>query len=1159
MIARKAGRTAPDQEHRDRAVAERARNVLLDAGAGTGKTTILIERLVRLLAPEDDARPMEVHRIAAVTFTRRAAGELRLRLRERLLAELSRDGLGEARAATLRRALAGVDSAYVGTIHSFADRLLRLHPVEAGLSPTYEIAEEAGELVDEAFRDLLHGVQTGTLADLLRGTAAESRADEARDTVRAALAAGVPAGGRDLRYRTVSGLRELLAEFASHRDVPPVEPGPARFDAPAFRAKVGELLRLVHGVPDESRPEGVVWLRETAALLRTYRDETDPVQAYRELYGQLNNAPHRNGPRKSVEFAGNPAAWDAWKIFAGKQTGGHAGEPALRDEILAPFREWLAVGLVRTFPVLVALYERVKARRRVLDQLDLLARLRDLLRDDPGGVRARCQRLFDHVLIDEFQDTDPLQAEIAAFLCEDGSRAKSWEETRLVPGKLTIVGDPKQSIYRFRRADVAMYDEVRRHVLEGGPLVAPLTANFRSRPALIEFFNDRFRKILGEAPGDVLFDAAAGTVFHQDLEPGRAQPADGGRVHVLPLAPSEGKPKAGDWRRIEARALARYLGWLVEPARSGITVTDPVTRVERAVRYGDCAVLAISTPTLPLLFAELDEARIPWTARGGKLFLEDPLHRRFLLALRALADADDGAAEATLLRPPFFALDPAEHREWRGRLREVPTVAVRRVDAARGLVVELRRRRFERSPGATARDLLERSGLGRAVALSANGEQRLARLRELCSQVERLAAAEGLDFDGVSARLRAWVDDPAQLDPPAPVGVEALQVMTVHQAKGLEFPVVALWDCRAELGQRATVVPAWAVSRDRKHWMLSLDRVEWDSGEGFLEREKLYRNAERLRVVYVAATRARDLLVLPISSDGDQGPAGANPRTVTGALVAGAPAGTMHVLEPFRGDGGAPWAVTPSPAAPPLVFAAPAAEARRDEQWASAAGEASRPKWGPRGVAAAAHEPPTAAEDETESPRTVEGAVSALPAAAAARDAPEPASRGGRRGRFGPRFGDMVHLAIGHVVGGLDVPEAVRRAAARTGQADHLADAATDVSRAIDALASAGLLGRPGVQVRLEYPVAGPGPGGTLVTGYADFLAATPAALTLVDFKTDPPPEGSVGEAYPAYVAQLRTYFGLLTPVARAAGLPLRAYLLFTASGRLVEVEPPAS
>ena len=150
--------------------------------------------MVRLLAPEGDSEPIPIHRIAAVTFTRRAAGELRLRLREKLLAELSRCRPDEKRRTVLHRALGGVDAAYVGTIHSFADRLLRLYPVEARISPTYEIAEDPGELVDEALHDLLHGVQTGTLPDVLRGTAAEARAAEAHDTVRAALAAGVPAG-----------------------------------------------------------------------------------------------------------------------------------------------------------------------------------------------------------------------------------------------------------------------------------------------------------------------------------------------------------------------------------------------------------------------------------------------------------------------------------------------------------------------------------------------------------------------------------------------------------------------------------------------------------------------------------------------------------------------------------------------------------------------------------------------------------------------------------------------------------------------------------------------------------------------------------------------------------------------------------------------------
>src|SRR5262249_55566088 len=149
-----------------------------------------------------------------------------------------------------------------------------------------------------------------------------------------------------------------------------------------------------------------------------------------------------------------------------------------------------------------------------------------------------------------------------------------------------------------------------------------------------------------------------------------------------------------------------------------------------------------------------DAAGIPYASRGGTLFLQDALHRRFLLGLRALADRDDGVAEAALLRPPFFAvdvLDLLQEKAAREAGREPAGDAERRAFQARALVWELRRRRFNRPPGATARDLLEHTALGRAVARGPNGAQRLARLRELCLVLEQLAAADGLDFDAATA------------------------------------------------------------------------------------------------------------------------------------------------------------------------------------------------------------------------------------------------------------------------------------------------------------------------------------------------------------------------------------------------------------------------
>ena len=154
-MARPRRKPAPDSAERDAAVAERSRNVLIDAGAGTGKTSILVGRLVELVAPAAGGPGLPISRIAAITFTRKAAGELRLRIRERLLEELAEAATGSRREAHLRDALAGLDTAYVGTIHSFADRLLRLRPVEARLSPAYDIAEDDAALVRESFEVLL--------------------------------------------------------------------------------------------------------------------------------------------------------------------------------------------------------------------------------------------------------------------------------------------------------------------------------------------------------------------------------------------------------------------------------------------------------------------------------------------------------------------------------------------------------------------------------------------------------------------------------------------------------------------------------------------------------------------------------------------------------------------------------------------------------------------------------------------------------------------------------------------------------------------------------------------------------------------------------------------------------------------------------------------
>jgi len=1083
--------SAADACERARAVRERARNVLVDASAGTGKTRLVVERFVELLCPRDEHPAIPIERLAAITFTRKAAGELRVRVRQHVLEKLAVLPPRDARVPPLQRALAGLDTAHLGTIHGFADRLLRKWPAEARLDPRYQLADDSRALADECFQLLVHASEAQTLGDVLGGTPLAPRADEASTTVYDLQRAGLRLRSFEGEHWTYHGLDGLIAGFVLHRDLDVDEPAPRDFDRAAFERFADEYLHWVEGLSTQTR--GGRWLVETGEIVRRMRDEPDPAIVYRELVERLERGPRGRAsdvPRQRFDFPDDRRAWDVWKAFDGDTRQRPVRHGALREDLLAPMRRWLATRLVRLRPVVLHLYELIKARHQVVDHVDLLLRLRDVLRDEPQ-VRRACQAMFDHLFIDEVQDTDPLQAEIVMFLCERGAAATSWTDVTPAPGTLTLVGDPKQSIYRFRRADIVTYQRMREIVARGPCLEVQLTSSWRSAPDLVTWINSRFAPIFGAA-GD------AGQVRYQPLARGRTS-GQAQTVHAVSLHLSDGGD-AARYRTFEADAMARYLRWLVEI--SGVRIHDRYTGAPRALRYGDVGVLAFTTTHLPVLFEHLDRDGVPYSARGGTLFLSDPLHRRFLLALCALADRDDGVAWASLLRPPFFALDLGDLARARS---DDPS---ERASQARAIVTELRRRRFERSVGATARALVEETGLGATVARGPNGAQRLRGLRELCLQLEVRAAEEHLDFDAIVARVRAWVDAPIGLERPAPVTADAVRILTVHQAKGLEFPVVMLWDARAPWSERARFEP-WTIEPEGRAWALRLEHLSWEEplGANIAERERRMQEAERKRLAYVAVTRARDLLVIPRFVDA---PAG---RAILGSLVGGCEDDPTVLVQPVHAPSApADWylaAAAPS-GAPVDEITGRDIELRR--LWEERARHASAPVLRP----------------------------------VAFSDASSPRALWDKRGRFGTRFGATVHLAIAMVLEqGLSPDVAVERAAGSAGLRAHRAEAIEDVRRALSTLAQLGV-GVDRRAFRLELPLAGVSERGELVAGYADLVALVDDTTVVLDFKTDTPPadDSSIPERY---VDQVLGYAHVL---AQGLGVErVRAGLLFTADG----------
>jgi ATP-dependent helicase/nuclease subunit A len=1129
----------PDEKERAEAVRERRRNVVIDAGAGTGKTTTVVARLVEMLAPANDADPaIPLQRIAAVTFTRRAAGELRLRMRQVLLRALGDSKNSLVRGRRLSEALGELDAAYVGTIHSFADRLLRLRPAEARISPAYEIAEDADEYVRETYERLMHAVERGSLEDELYGEPAADHAEIAEDALRAALNVGLRAESLETEFYTQFGLDAVVAGFIDSRDVDvPTEP-PLALDLRRLRKGMRTFIEAMDGAnPETEAGARLVALADGFAELL---DEDDAEQLYAEIVQLLERHASGDNWGKKDDFLDDEVGFQAWKLLDKKT----AKRPSLRSELMETLGAWLGSRLLHVRPVAIALYDKVKRRHQVADNLDLLIKLRDLMRDDRES-RGFYQQRFDHIFVDEFQDTDPLQAEIVAYLAERSPSASDWRAVKLAPGKLTIVGDPKQSIYRFRRADVELY-ETARGLIAGGPQVClkvELQANFRSREPLVRWFNDRFDKALGVDP-ERRFDPEKGAVFNRHLAAGRTGKFPPS-VHVVPYDLEGGKGGADDYRQLEGEAMSHYLKWLVN--ESGLQIQDPVSSKSRAVGYGDIAILCLSTTKLGYLFPRLDALCIPHAARGATLFLSDPLHRQFLLGLRALADRDDGIAQAALLRPPFFAIDPRDLALEQAHRAAPQTTAlceaVARVTAARELVTELRCERFARSPGTTARDLLQRTAIGATIAVGPNGLARLERLRELCLILGQRAIEGRLDYDAVTASMREWVEHPVQLDPPHPVGGDAVQIMTVHQAKGLEFPVVVFWDGCAKWGDIERSVP-FRTGRDRGAWAMYLYRLqaEMPRDSGLKAREGRYRESERARLVYVLGTRARDLLVLPRAGEHTK-------DWIAPQLGADPPAGTTLELPMYRGGAGAKpcwWEHGPDPV-PSVVPGALAAD--RAARWGAAFGRVATGRFAPLPVSVYAH----AAGDEPGG-AAIEVGVEAerddvLIGAEPEERPSKPLKR--REGRYGSTFGITVHRALElRLLGHRDSSRAALEGAlAESGLDHHLDEALADVERALATLQSEKLLPEHGRKIALEYPIVGSSPGGEhMLLGIIDFVSVDTGVVDVIDFKTDRAPGGDVAETHAGYVRQARCYGELLGKAGLRVG---RAGLLFTGETRV--------
>jgi ATP-dependent helicase/nuclease subunit A len=821
-----APQTGSDEAARERIRTSLDESLIVEASAGTGKTTELVNRIVAVLK-----RGAKIQNIAAVTFTQKAAGELKLKLRE----QLDKNRHGEP---AVEEALKYLEEASIGTIHAFCAQILRERPVEACVDPAFEELneQESARMYQSAFRAWLERQLNVDSPALRRAFARLAWRDSWDDSP--------PIEQLQWAGRKLVEWRDYPAEW--RRD-----PFAREEEIRSIIARVRELAEM------SSRPR-----RVTDNLYKG-------LAPARALAGWIAGAESRASDYDALESLVLKLGRDLRRDL--KKGSGPYGEAA-REEILArrdDLLRWidefrsradadLAAALREEMRGLVDEYKARKERTGKLDFTDLLLRTRDLVREKPD-VRDFLQKRFTHLFIDEFQDTDPLQSEILLLLAADDPAESNWMRARPKPGKLFLVGDPKQSIYKFRRADLVQYREIREGLIERGAGFVGLRKSYRSVRKIQQFVNAAFET-------EMTGDADSGQADWSPLEEHRGDSATRPSVIALPVPrPYKSRISREAINRSLPDAIAAFIRWLVDENKWGFRERDIAVLLRRRTQAGS---------DLTRAYARALEARgVAHLLAGSKSFHRREEIESLRAALTAIEWPEDELHVFASLKGSLFAITDEillRYRHQHGRLHPFHKPAefdgaFTPVIEALEILGELHRMRNRQPFAATVNALIESTRAHAGFVLRPGGEQILANVARLADLARGYEISGGISFRGFVEELAAQAEkDEAAEAPVLEEDSEGVRLMTVHGAKGLEFPVVILADMTANLAARE---PDQFIDAPRGLSAVRLLRCAPRELAENEAREAARERAEGIRVAYVAATRARDLLVIPALGD----------------------------------------------------------------------------------------------------------------------------------------------------------------------------------------------------------------------------------------------------------------------------------------------------
>lgn len=1133
-----------DAHAREAIRSELHKTLVVEAAAGTGKTTALISRIVAVIRSGVTA----LNRVVAVTFTEKAAGEMKLRLRAEL--DRARHEASDADERThLEHALAALEVAHINTIHGFCADLLRERPVDAGIDPQFAVLDEAA--AEALLRDAFDNWFERALADpgeglrrMLRRRNWRAERTTPREELLRACRDLVEYRDFDTRWAFPEFEREpLLDELVLRfRALGSFKSLALRASDPLARA-MAEFQNFVDELDSRERVQDRDYDQlevELAEFLRT-KERLLRSSGSGRLYGESLD--------RNAVIAERDEVKQGLERFLGLAEADLAAH--LRQELLGVVHE----------------RERLKERLGALDFVDLLSRTRDLLKSR-RSVREQLQQRFTHLFVDEFQDTDPLQAEILMLLASDSPDATDYREVRTKPGKLFVVGDPKQAIYRFRRADVTLYERIKAELLAQGAELLHLTTNFRSVPSIQAAVNTAFSQAMVTCEDGSQAEYVALAAHRPEL-PG--QPG----VVALPVPEPYGtwwKPTKAAVSESYPAAVGGFVEWLLQS--SGWQVREETGLVPIKPRhicllfkrfqsyYGD---------TTRAYVQSLEARRIPHILVGGRSFHDREEVVAIRVALEAIEWPDDELNVYAFLRGPLLGVSDEELLCFRHDFarfnplqsfddpeRAKHPAVIDGLELLGGLSLE----RNRRPVADTVERLLSETRAHASLAMWPSGEQALANALAIVDLARSFDGRGGTSFRAFLETLAEQAERGQGGEAPiVEEGTEGVRLMTVHKAKGLEFPVVILCDPTAPAKTTTAFRFTDAARKLSAHAICGCRPFELLENE---EQARRHDDAELVRLTYVAATRARDLLVVPVIGDLSARSVDIGWCDVLGSALypvdserqdAGAAPGCPSfgrdsVLRRSAQTQATPEdAVCPglhrSPSGNPVVWWDPAVLRLRPpplggvrqqkllaESSNSTHNIARYAEWRERRRATveAGSRPSAPARTMTELSKQAND----TPATALVERTS--ASRVGRP--RGPRFGTLVHALLAHAPFNADRTELM---ALSSSLSRLLGATEQETSFAVDAALSA--LAHPHLRAaaestdtRREVAVAEHRRDGSIAEGVIDLAYRTQTEWIVVDFKTDEivPTSGS-------YAEQLRLYVAALS---RATGEPARGVLL---------------